>query len=355
MNITLPEPQYTIPALGHVGVRRFVAFGICLLNRIQQGWIDCRIAVPEVPIPLDDDSGLRQQRTVECSAMQLELDRSEIPAHLLKFFEPAPMPKPKDALGIPWRVAFALQEDGWWLRSDIIWAKPNPMPESVTDRPTKSHEYIFLLTKAERYYYDAEAIAEVGAQRENFGNSGYKGDNNEGRNDNGRRDMTPRATRNRRSVWTVATSPYPGAHFATYPPKLVEPCILAGSSARGRCPVCGAPWERETEVSYSPTEKTRGKPGSGTFQERGAGQKSGGWNDYPSLSKHTETLGWRPTCSHDAEPVPCLILDPFCGSGTTGAVAVEQGRDFVGLELNPEYIALAMERLQVQPRLMGDV
>lgn len=112
--------------------------------------------------------------------------------------------KHKDLIGIPWRVAFALQTDGWYLRSDIIWQKPNPMPESVTDRPTKSHEYVFLLTKSERYFYNAPAIAEISANEE---------------------------TRNARTVWSIATQPFKGAHFATMPPELAERCIRAGSRA----------------------------------------------------------------------------------------------------------------------------
>ena len=141
--------------------------------------------------------------------------------------------KPKDLVGIPWRVAFALQADGWYLRSDIIWSKPNPMPESVTDRPTKSHEYLFLLAKSERYFFDADAVREDSAGRELFGNTGGKVIVNGDRNDGGRQDMTPTTHRNIRSVWTIATQPYPGAHFATFPPKLVEPCILAGSPSGG--------------------------------------------------------------------------------------------------------------------------
>jgi DNA modification methylase len=138
----------------------------------------------------------------------------------------------KQLLGIPWRVAFALQADGWYLRSDIIWHKPNPMPESVTDRPTKAHEYLFLLSKSPRYYYDAAAIAEKSEGRELFGNSRSKG-HCEQRQDNDRQDMTPTETRNRRSVWTIATSPYSGAHFATFPPDLIEPCIKAGCPEGG--------------------------------------------------------------------------------------------------------------------------
>ncbi len=139
--------------------------------------------------------------------------------------------KHKDLIGIPWRVAFALQAEGWYLRSDIIWAKPNPMPESVTDRPTKAHEYLFLLTKSERYAYDAAAIAEPTHGRERFGNSRLL--KHADRNDCERRDMAENWERNKRTVWTIPTMPYAGAHFATMPEALVEPCILAG------CPLGG--------------------------------------------------------------------------------------------------------------------
>jgi DNA modification methylase len=143
--------------------------------------------------------------------------------------------KPKDLIGIPWRVAFALQADGWWLRQDIIWAKPNPMPESVTDRCTKSHEYIFLLSKSERYYFDHEAIKEpavtVGDTRHlRRDNTAAARMSPSGREKNG----APQAeTRNRRSVWNVSTKPYKGAHFATFPPDLITPCVLAGSPPEG--------------------------------------------------------------------------------------------------------------------------
>jgi len=145
--------------------------------------------------------------------------------------------KPKDLCGIPWRVAFALQDDGWWLRQDIIWHKPNPMPESCTDRCTKAHEYIFLLAKSPRYYYDAEAIKEAAAKAGVIPGGGKKTD--AGRNDGDRdgRSMCTEpvcATRNRRSVWTIPTAPYPGAHFATFPPDLVKPCIMAGCPDGGR-------------------------------------------------------------------------------------------------------------------------
>jgi DNA modification methylase len=218
--------------------------------------------------------------------------------------------KPKDLVGIPWRVAFALQADGWWLRSDIIWAKPNPMPESVTDRPTKAHEYLFLLTNSERYYYDAAAIREPWAD-ERLGRD-YKGDhprnvpstipppppgapphsglrrgfrgpapeserNRGGRTDGFTKpnniDPSSNGGRNRRSVWSITPEPFAEAHFATFPQALVEPCILAGSR-----------------------------------------------------------LG-------------DLILDPFAGSGTTGVVALRHGRRFLGIELSAEYVPMARRRI----------
>lgn len=148
--------------------------------------------------------------------------------------------KPKDLIGLPWRVAFALQADGWWLRSDIVWHKPNPMPESVTDRPTKAHEYVFLMSKNSRYYYDAEAIAEVAESEPGSvaGESGYAARAAAmGRAPSGNERPGAiafnRSTRNKRSVWTIATAPFAEAHFAVFPPALVEPCILAGCAQGG--------------------------------------------------------------------------------------------------------------------------
>jgi DNA modification methylase len=200
--------------------------------------------------------------------------------------------KPKDLCGIPWRVAFALQADGWYLRSDIIWHKPNPMPESVTDRPTKAHEYIFLLSKSSKYYYDADAVREkIGEKTRRaitFRNDRYV--NNEAFNNSaGFKDKIKAidgepsyAGRNRRSVWTITTKPFKGAHFATFPPDLIKPCILAGA------------------------------------------------------------------------PVGGVVMDPFTGSGTTGFVARELGREFVGIELNPEYHAMAESRIaSAQPPLLA--
>ena len=205
--------------------------------------------------------------------------------------------KPKDLIGIPWRVAFALQEAGWYLRQDVIWHKPNPMPESVTDRCTKAHEYLFLLTKSERYFFDAEAIKEQavkGAANSDFhtgktaehqlGRASTKPRKSNSTNDSAvpgatehsglHREGTEREpeNRNRRSVWTVPTQPYSGAHFAVFPAALIEPCILAGS-----------------------------RPGD-------------------------------------------LVLDPFMGSGTTAQVAQQLGRQWIGCELNTEYAPLQQAR-----------
>jgi DNA modification methylase len=241
-------------------------------------------------------------------------------------YEKKPIPagtKQKDLVGIPWRVAFALQADGWYLRSDIIWAKNNPMPESVTDRPTRSHEYVFLLTKNKKYYYDAEAIKEplaassiqrlsqptfdsqTGGEKDYGPTSNrsarktlvnlkkhYCGPNSRANVDhvpkkNLKQDMIAKGTyvgfnaryvpvtkRNKRDVWTIAVKPYMGAHFATFPEKLVEPCVLAGS-----------------------------KPGD-------------------------------------------VVMDPFAGSGTTLAVALRLGRNYLGIEGNPKYMKLIRERIK---------
>ena len=257
--------------------------------------------------------------------------------------------KNKDLVGIPWRVAFALQADGWWLRQDIIWHKPNPMPESVRDRCTKAHEYVFLLTKSERYFYDAEAVAEAASKNEvsasrrrrrDFGAVGTKGLRGDGfgQSGKGENESCRTDTRNRRSVWTVTTKPYKGAHFATMPPQLAELCILAGTSADGCCSVCGAPRERVVERQRTPT-----RPGADT-KVTGDSMTDGNRDPQRHVTT-TKTTGWKSTCHHSEGTSPCVVLDPFAGSGTTLAVAVENGRDGVGCELNAEYIALANERI----------
>ena len=263
--------------------------------------------------------------------------------------------KPKDLVGIPWMVAFALRDDGWYLRSDIIWAKPNSMPESVTDRPTKSHEYIFLLTKKQKYFYDAEAVKEPKAESsiERYNHPRF-GSNNKAKN----RKDSPYAVaggdysenekretgRNKRTVWTVSTQPYPEAHFATFPPKLIEPCILAGTSPKA-CEICGSPWERVVEKKR--INRQTGKEVLGGWGDGGdpANQHKGGFNSIRPET-HTKTLGWQPTCTcKNSGKGRCIVLDPFAGSGTTLWVAEQHGRDSIGIELNPEYCNLICKRM----------
>jgi DNA modification methylase len=269
--------------------------------------------------------------------------------------------KPKDLVGIPWRVAFALQADGWYLRSDIIWSKPNPMPESVTDRPTKSHEYLFLLSKSPRYYFDADAVRTEGyggdSGRAYYANRGLpqpestlpKHTGTGQPRDGGNSGLlgSARGGANLRSVWTIATQPYPGAHFATFPRKLVEPCIKAGTSERGVCPECGAPWVRVVATERGPAPRERGGKNYGATAQgtspTSALRKVGG-DDWYAYAGKSETTGWRPSCTHAADPIPATVLDPFAGSGTTGMVAQSLGRRAVLIDLNPDYLAQAMTR-----------
>lgn len=338
--------------------------------------------------------------------------------------------KPKNLIGIPWRVALALQADGWWLRCDVIWSKPNPMPESVADRPAKSHDYLFLLSKSPRYFYDADAIKE--AQSENTHarhskdvESGLRSppaakENSKEINRPGFdkwRECSPKTftgSRNKRTVWTIAeerdpllsyllmqmasnnpeelqryldeyaggkslkrdvwtipTQPVKEAHFATYPEKLVEPCILAGTSERGCCPDCGAPWERVVEKREPGLRDVEGDyPGEQTLTTKKYKHGDGA----PGF----KTIGWVPGCkcyktlpfpkyprknkcisdeAHEIllEPIrkqreyllklwkplkttPCVVFDPFGGAMTTAVVSHKHGRKFVMIELSKVYI-----------------
>jgi DNA modification methylase len=261
--------------------------------------------------------------------------------------------KPKDLLGIPWMVAFALRADGWYLRADIIWNKPNPMPESVTDRPTRSHEFIFLLSKNSRYFYDADSIREDAAP--SFASRGFKAETqavrqrvgsaqNGGTGERAEREIVGR---NKRDVWTVSTKPFSEAHFATFPPDLIEPCVLAGCPERA-CSACGAPWERIVEREGTGRTYERGATPA-DHRGMGAAQHSGSGSG--ALSVIVTTLGFEPSCSCNADPAPGTVLDPFAGAGTTGLVAARNRRAFIGLELNPEYAQMARDRIETDIRL----
>jgi DNA modification methylase len=265
--------------------------------------------------------------------------------------------KTKDLIGIPWRVAFALQADGWYLRSDVIWAKPNPMPESVTDRPTKAHEYVFLLAKSERYWWDQEAIREENTwpDHNRFGNKNAKARRVKKLTGNMRPDapkQTDRIGRNRRTVWSIATRPYKDAHFAVMPPALVEPCILAGCPSRV-CAECGEPWvrvvERETEL-----EKGRNIIGLGPKTLDNPMTQNGQKGSTLHHTVNTKTIAFTPACACAAPTRPGIVLDPFFGSGTVGEVAAKTGRGWLGIELNSEYVELARERIgRTQPALFA--
>lgn len=264
--------------------------------------------------------------------------------------------KPKDLMGIPWRVALALQRDGWFLRSDIIWSKPNPMPESVKDRPTKAHEYVFLLTPSPRYYYDHVAICEPssdasgGRQRAALrGDDRYVGEDFDEYQDGraGRFQGYQPARRNKRTVWEITTQPYPDAHFATFPPELIRPCVRAGTSEKGACSACGAPYTRVTDEDRS-FESGSGQAGNLPEGKHGPDLQGGGETldvrRGPVVT--TTTIGWEPTCDCQAgDTVPCTVLDPFIGSGTTARVALEEGRDCVGIDIQDDYVDLVKDRV----------
>jgi DNA modification methylase len=235
--------------------------------------------------------------------------------------------KAKDLVGIPWRVALALQADDWYLRSDIIWAKTNPLPEGVRDRPVRAHEYLFLLSKEPRYFYDPEAVRELVES----------GPSDEGAR---ARDTTLRRGRAQRSVWNIPTQRYHKAHFATFPERLVEPCIRAGTSSAGCCPACGRAWPRSVCVRYA-NPGSRSSNGPRSLERR---RESPGFSR--RLIRLAEGDSWRPGCSCGRPRVPTTVLDPFAGSGTTLAVARRLGRRAIGIELNADYVNLARDRVR---------
>lgn len=320
--------------------------------------------------------------------------------------------KPKDLVGIPWRLVMAMQVDGadvgavravekaqeaildeyresgesppdkvlavlerlhaeyvgakgesWWLRTEVIWHKLNPMPESVTDetvaRDPGGDEWRRVnLWRGQDYFYDEVAVKQENTpgtvERNSHKRTPYPRayyDNEDSQHDTGlggyyAREKIGPSGANLRTVWPLPTQAYPEAHFATYPERLVEPCIKAGTSEAGVCPECGAPWERVVAMTEECSAMLRtagawvdneGKPDEHTNRHP---------KGHPSqVPEKYHTTGWQRTCEHDAEPIPATVLDPFAGSGTTGVVALRLGRSFLGIELNPEYLKMAERRI----------
>ena len=304
--------------------------------------------------------------------------------------------KAKDLCMIPARVALALHAAGWYLRSDIVWSKPNPMPESTRDRPTKSHEFVFLLAKSPKYFYDADAIREPVT-----GNAHHRGrgvhPKSVVRVDSKNRIKANQSfsaavrglvgSRNRRSVWTLSTKPFKGAHFATFPPRLVEPCILAGTSAYGCCPTCGAGFARVVQLGAPLADQMAiaGANTDGRYHGKAQKAYAGAGAQDPSATKarilkgmrERITVGWKPTCRCGGFRVRtahsrrlerawyrqrwqaridarwgglhglrrAVVLDPFGGSGTTALVAERLGREYLLIELGAQNVAMAEERV----------
>lgn len=242
----------------------------------------------------------------------------------------------KQLLGIPWRVALALQDWGWYLRRDCIWHIPNPMTESVNDRPARGHEYLFLLTKAPRYYYDRYAVASPSKHQPEGLPLGWD------------------VLTNLRTVWTISTRRLKEKHFAAFPEELPARCIRAGTSKVGCCPACGKCWTRIVEKRRFPT-----RPGRDTKLTAKADGDVGssdtlGWNRPTAVGnrdprRHVTAVrfhGWSQGCRcGEIHTKPCVVLDPFSGAATTGVAAESLGRDYIGIDLNPDYHAIGGRRI----------
>ena len=287
--------------------------------------------------------------------------------------------KPKDLMMLPARLAIALQEAGWWLRSEVVWFKNNPKPESVADRPTCAHEKVFLLSKSPHYFYDDEAVRTPQkpaslVRAANARNTEYnphphlptetlnkprprrEKERGHERPETGLNEwdqMTKYEQQakgaNLRNVWEIATRPFPEAHFATFPPDLVEPCLKAGTSERGVCSDCGAPHERIVETGYTnPGGRTTNGPRSKERRDESAGFEQ-------RLERTSRTVGWEAGCDCGADRVPAVVLDPFGGAGTVGLVGQELGRSSVLIEVSSKYADISERLIRRSSPLFADI
>jgi len=259
--------------------------------------------------------------------------------------------KPRDLIGIPWMVAFALRNDGWHLRQDIIWSKTNPMPESIANRCTRSHEYIFLLTKCLRYYYDNEAIKEPSKYIWNSAQSSFAKPGEKEQNIIVQQNMRihggdthhpdrEQNTRNKRSVWNISTQPRKEFHFATFPDKLVHTCILAGTSEKGCCTQCGSPYKRIVDKNRVST-----RPAYNSKTYNCHPQKFGNRDPKRHITL-TTTAGWKKSCKCNSNDISqCVVLDPFGGAGITASIAQILGRNFIHIDISQEYCDVAQKRI----------
>lgn len=225
--------------------------------------------------------------------------------------------KKGDLIGVPWAFAFAMRDCGWYLKSDVIWHKTNPIPSGAVNRPLASHEYIFMFTKSQNYFYDAESIKENSVEK----------------NKDGTHKM-----RHKRDVWSIPVASFKGSHFAVFPTKLVEPCILSSTSRHGCCIECGKSYTRHVKkIRYATRPGKNNKIDETGYVNR----------DYGRHLTHTETIGWLKDCCCSSNSLDkCTVLDPFCGSGTTGVVALQNNCKFIGIDAKQEYLDLAKRRIE---------
>lgn len=267
--------------------------------------------------------------------------------------------RPKSLFLIPQRFAIAMQDAGWIVRQEIVWAKRAPMPESVRDRCTSAWEPIYMFTKEGRYYWDQDAVRQPNVSADDARNRPDYTPNRE-RNVGGRSDGYTSAHgamgwnaagANLRNVWDLSPEPSRENHYAAFPTEIPRRCILAATSEKGACADCGAPWARvvEREPGF---EARRVTDGGLRGRRTGAAIDS----EYRGVGfTRSETTGWRPTCTHDAPVVPCVVLDPFLGSGTTALVADQLGRNAIGIELNAEYVEISRRRIAGDAPMFADV